>query len=493
MIKMDNVSFSYRGGDRAGGVEGIDLEIPTGQVVVLCGESGCGKTTLTRLVNGLAPEYYEGELAGAVSIDGTVVSKTPLPIVSRKVGSVFQNPRSQFFNVGTTDEIAFGCENQGLPAEEIYRRIGHAADEIGVRPLLDRSLFALSGGEKQKIACASVSAMEPDVFVLDEPSSNLDISTIADLKETVRAWKRAGKTVVVAEHRLYWLMDVADRVVYLRDGRIAEDWAVEEFRRLPDGELAARGLRSLHPASFAGRALPPKVGGEGPRLVVEGLSFGYGRDPAIDIERLNLPVGEVVGVLGPNGAGKTTFARCLCGLEKRAKGKIALGGSQHPLSCATGKGYLVMQDVSHQLFTESVLDEVLLSFPGDDAPRDRERVAELLGKLGLEGLAGAHPMSLSAGQRQRVAIASAKASGKDLVVFDEPTSGLDFVRMGEVAECLAGLASEGKAVLVITHDPELVFRCCSFFVFLEGGGVKWTGGWSDGATERLARFFSSAT
>ena len=173
LIEFQNVTFTYQSTERESGVYNLNFKIPDGQVVLLCGESGCGKTTLTRLINGLAPEYYDGQLSGEVLVNGKSTAKTPLYELSKVVGSVFQNPRSQFFTVDTTGEIAFGCENIGLPKEEIYQRIGQVTGELKIQKLLDRSLFALSGGEKQKIACASVSAMEPEIFVLDEPSSNL--------------------------------------------------------------------------------------------------------------------------------------------------------------------------------------------------------------------------------------------------------------------------------------------------------------------------------
>lgn len=217
MVVLKNVSFSYHTAEHNSGVYDINLTIPFGQVVLFCGASGCGKTTVTRLINKLAPSYYSGELKGEVLIDGVDSSKASLYELSKKIGSVFQNPRSQFFSVDSTSEIAFGCENTGVPREEMYRRIGQVADSLNIEHLLDRNLFALSGGEKQKIACASVAAMQPEIFILDEPSSNLDLHTIFDLKEVIRKWKEQGKTVIIAEHRLYYLMELVDRIIYMEN------------------------------------------------------------------------------------------------------------------------------------------------------------------------------------------------------------------------------------------------------------------------------------
>ena len=219
MIHMDHVTFTYKS-EAAGGVRDIDLTIPEGQVVVLCGESGCGKTTVTRLINGLIPHYFEGELTGSVHVDGKDVARQPLWDTARQVGSVFQNPRSQFFNVDTTSEITFGCENLGMPRDEILERLAHTVSALKLEKLLDRSIFELSGGEKQKIACAGAFMMAPQVFVLDEPSSNLDADAILDLRQVIAYLKSLGKTVVLSEHRLYCLQGVADRYIYMKDGRI---------------------------------------------------------------------------------------------------------------------------------------------------------------------------------------------------------------------------------------------------------------------------------
>lgn len=489
MIEFQNVTFTYHSTERESGVYNLNLTIPDGQVVLLCGESGCGKTTLTRLINGLTPEYYEGKLNGVVLVNGKDTVKTPLYELSKTDGSVFQNPRSQFFNVDTTGEIAFGCENIGLPKEEIYRRIGQVTGELKIQKLLDRSLFALSGGEKQKIACASVSAMEPDIFVLDEPSSNLDVATIADLKQVVAKWKAMGKTVIVAEHRLYYLMDIADRVIYLKNGRIEQDMSAAAFGRLGVEQLQSMGLRSLHPANFS--KVPATSLGSG-SIEIRNFLFSYGKMEAMNIPQLSVPQGAIVGILGDNGAGKTTFAKCLCGLEKSAKGTLQIGQETLGAKQRIKKCYMVMQDVNHQLFTESVSDEILLSMQGEDEQVDKKQTEEILKSLNLLEYQELHPMSLSGGQKQRVAIGSAIASDKEILVFDEPTSGLDYHHMLEVADNLQRLSDMGKTLFIITHDPELIAKCCNYFVFIEHGKTVWSGGWTDGNKKRIADFFSFA-
>lgn len=489
MIEFHNVTFIYQSTERESGVYHLNLKIPDGQVVLLCGESGCGKTTITRLINGLTPEYYEGKLDGTVTVNGNNTQKTPLHELSKMVGSVFQNPRSQFFNVDTTGEIAFGCENIGLPKEEIYRRIGQVTGELKIQKLLGRSLFALSGGEKQKVACASVSAMEPDIFVLDEPSSNLDVATIADLKQVVAKWKAMGKTVIIAEHRLYYLMDIADRVIYLKNGKIEKDLPVSDFGELDSTQLHAMGLRSLHPADFKNI---PMVSAEKDLIEIRDFLFSYGKVEAMNIPRLSVPQGAIVGILGDNGAGKTTFAKCLCGLEKTAKGSLNTSHESLGTKQRLKRSYMVMQDVNHQLFTESVSDEILLGMPGEDAQGDKKKSDEILDSLNLLEYKELHPMSLSGGQKQRVAIGSAVASDKEFLVFDEPTSGLDYHHMLEVADNLRRLSEMGKTLFIITHDPELIAKCCNYFIFIEHGKIAWSGGWTSENKRRITDFFSFA-
>ncbi len=495
MIELKNVSFQYEQGNSRGKIENIDLTIHDGEVVLLCGESGCGKTTLTRLMNGLIPHYYEGTLTGQIIVEGIDVKNVSLYALSGVVGSVFQNPRTQFFTVDTTSEIAFGCENLGIDAEKINSRIEKTVGVLKIEDLLNRSLFALSGGEKQKIACASVSAMEPDIFVLDEPSSNLDIKSIRELKNVLQEWKSQGKTIVIAEHRLYYLMDIADRLLYMQDGHIKENLSITDFRKKSTDELQSLGLRSLQSEDFS--KMQGAVGAA-KQLYIRDFEAAYKnasggkkqKQKVLDIPDLMIPQGSVVGVVGNNGAGKTSFANNLCGLFQTAKGCMSMEGKTYMASQRMKICYMVMQDVNHQLFTESVRDEILLSLDNPDKEKAILEAEKIMESLHISEFRESHPMSLSGGQKQRVAIASAVASGKQIIVFDEPTSGLDYRHMKEVAENLRELSALGKTLFIVTHDPELIAECCNYFIFIEKGNVLWSDGWNRISRERLQRFFA---
>lgn len=484
MIVLKNVSFFYHTEEHKSGVYDINLTVPSGQIVMLCGASGCGKTTITRLINGLAPTYYQGELKGQILINNVDSSGITLYELSQKVGSVFQNPRSQFFSIDSTSEIAFGCENTGIPREEMYHRIGQVAKDLNMEYLLDRNLFALSGGEKQKIACASVAAMQPDIFILDEPSSNLDLRTISDLKEVVRKWKAQGKTVIVAEHRLYYLMELVDRIIYMEDGKIIRDMSTEEFKKIDEKDIHQMGLRSRTAIHFEEKEHTNKD----ETFSFTNISFSYKKYKFLDIPEIKIPFGAIVGILGYNGAGKSTLAKSICGLEKKTKGFLNYKGSIFSAKDWKNKSYMVMQDVNHQLFTESVLDEILLSMENDNEEA-KQKADKILKDLNLEKFYDVHPLSLSGGQKQRVAIGSAIASGKELLIFDEPTSGLDYKHMLGVSKLMKNLSSEGKTLFIITHDPELLKECCDYLLFLDNGKLDWFGGWTQENADRVNSFF----
>ena len=460
MIKLQNVSFHYKNTDAFGklqktrGIDELTLTVGRGEFVVLAGDSGCGKTTVTRLINGLVPHYYEGELSGTVSVCGLDVVSCGIGDLAPHVGSVFQNPRSQFFNVDTTSELAFASENLCTLPDEIRKNIRRVAQEMHMEPLMDRSIFALSGGEKQKVACASVAVAEPEIMVLDEPSSNLDAAGIEELTKVLSLWKAKGKTVVVAEHRLYYLTGLADRLLLLRDGELIEEIPGEQLRTMDSAQAEARGLRSFTPVAMPEQKTAP----EADAVVCENLDFHYKHsDNGIHITQLSIPRGKITAIVGKNGAGKSTFARVLCGLERKSSGNVRFDGrdwkpKQRPSLC-----YMIMQDVNHQLFTDSVLEEVMLSIPTSVPEAERETLArQVLAQLDLLPLADIHPMALSGGQKQRVAIASAVVADNPVLLFDEPTSGLDLKHMRQVAALLRQLRDMGRTVIVITHDTELV-------------------------------------
>lgn len=465
MLELKNVSFFYAQGDGAGGVKNICMTIQSGEVVLLCGESGCGKTTLTCLINGLIPHYYEGELGGQILLNGVSIPDTPLYNMAAEVGSVFQNPRSQFFNVDTTSELAFGCENLGMPEDEILFRVGKAVSDFHISSLMGRSIFALSGGEKQKVACASVAALEPEIIVLDEPSSNLDAAAIEELRKVLLMWKCQGKTLIIAEHRLHYLQGVIDRAVYLREGRIERTFTSPEFSSLPAPERESMGLRPFNFTDL--KEFRPALPFQAQQtLRLSRFCFAYKRQmETLCIKDVLLPKGGVIAVIGLNGAGKSTLAQCVCGLKKC--GVMELEGKALDWRARLRACYMVMQDVNHQLFTESVLEEILLSQPGED-----ETAADkILAEFNLLKLRERHPLSLSGGQKQRVAIASAIASGREVILFDEPTSGLDLRHMRAVAGNLRLLAERGKTLLVVTHDPELILSCCTHVLHIEDGAI----------------------
>lgn len=456
MIKFENVNVSLQGKNI---LSDINLEIKDGEFVLICGDSGCGKTTMTKLVNGLIPHFVKDvKLEGRVTVSGKNVAQTQMYEIAELVGSVFQNPKTQFFHTNSSAEMAFGLENRGASPEYIQKRVEDTITELDMENLADRNVFSMSGGEKQLLAFASVYAMDPEVYVLDEPSANLDATGIDKLCKRLEVIKNNGHTVVVAEHRLAYLQKFVDRVIYIKEGHIEKEFTPLEFRQLSDAERELMGLRSI---SMEQIHVPELANTQRDAdLMIRNLSCKRKKQLIFHDVSLSANEGDIIGILGKNGAGKSTFCNCLCGLLPPKSGEIIYKGKKLSGKARTKLFGMVMQEANHQLFSDSVKNECLLA--KEDAT-DAE-IMSLLESFDLAEYADNHPMTLSGGQRQRLAICQAVMGGKKLLIFDEPTSGLDFRHMCQVEKLMKKLAEENYIILVVTHDYEFLNRTCDGYV-----------------------------
>lgn len=468
MIEIKDVSFRYAS-SKAGVLHHINLNIADGEVVLLTGKSGCGKTTLTRILNGLIPDFFEGELSGEVLIDGQNLGDLKIHQISDMVGSVFQDPRSQFFTTNTTSEMAFACENAAMPRAQMTERIKETCRDLSVEGLLDKDIFTLSSGEKQSVAIGSVYAFRPKIFVLDEPSANLDEQATEKLRQILTALKQKGCTIILSEHRIHYLRDLVDKAVLMENGKIAQTLSGSAFRVFTNADAARLGLRCMDiDAITVPRAVQPET--DKIALELEGVSFAYpGYENVLDKISLSAKRGEIVGLVGHNGAGKSSLAEVLCGLRDEQAGVIRIAGRRALPKERMKQTYYVMQDADYQLFTESVEEELLLGSAKDEAAL--KKAEYIMGFLGLSEFRPCHPAALSGGQKQRVSIAVAYMKDADILCFDEPTSGLDLENMRRTGELLRALARDGKTILVISHDMELLTAACTRIVRIDGGAV----------------------
>ena len=464
MISFQNVSFTYAESGN-GGVLDLNLVVRSGECVLLCGPSGCGKTTVTRLANGLIPHFFHGNLSGQVNVNGMDTRETEIAALSDAVGTVFQNPRTQFFNTDTDSEIVFGLENRGIPREALRSRLDELTEELHLSELRGRNIFELSGGEKQKIAFSSVYASAPDVLVFDEPSSNLDMKAIGKLADLIQRAKISGKTILIAEHRIWYLMDIVDRVVYMQDGRIASDMEASAFKALPEADIRRMGLRV--------RDLSVSESGGVKTIAADGL---------LSAQKISVRLGgrNVLNDISFSGKPRRNHRHCgrqrrreidprqnALRIAKNGSGTVLWAGKPMSRRLRRKKAYMVMQDVGHQLFTDSVAAECAL---GIKAP-NKDEIDRTLEKVDLLAYKERHPLSLSGGQMQRLAVVVSDICGKELLVFDEPTSGLDLKSMEEVGILTRSLATQGKVLLIITHDIEFMMRICTRILFIRDGEI----------------------
>ena len=474
MIHIQNVSFTYEQADTPS-LKNINLSVKTGECVLLCGKSGCGKTTLIRLLCGMLPDFYNGAFTGSVSVKGIDPVTAPMYEIAKTVGTVFQNPRTQFYTVNTTSEIAFGCENFGMEPKLIQDRVYETADALHINSLLDRNIFQLSGGEKQKIAFASIYAVNPDIYVLDEPSSNLDNHAINELRSMLQFLKAHGKTIVIAEHRIRYLKELADRAVYMKEGQIEKEYTMQELDSMSIAERMETGIRPVSLGGFSSiiKEQSESSGdiGADASIQMKDVCFSYTKykgQPSLTIPEACFPAGTVIAVTGNNGAGKSTLVSVVGGLLKNKKGTIRINGNIQSAKERLFVSYMVMQEVNHQLFTDSVKEEIVLGVKNPD----ERALNAVLTKMDIEHLKDRHPMTLSGGQKQRVAIAAAVFCKKKILIFDEPTSGLDFFHMMQTAELIKTLKADDTYIFVITHDYELIAAACDIAVEVKNGRIE---------------------
>nr|WP_308520677.1 ABC transporter ATP-binding protein [uncultured Stomatobaculum sp.] len=475
MLEIENFSLSYGEGEPV--LQDISLTLKAGECLVVTGESGSGKSSLIHAINGLAFHYNQGVGKGHIRFDGENIETLPIYRIALQIASVFQNPKTHFFNVNTTLELLFYMENMGLNRAEMDRRMEDLLKIFPIEHLLGRNIFALSGGEKQILSVASCYLAGCKLIVMDEPSSNLDEASIAVLKKMLPMLKERGIALLIAEHRLHYLTALMDRLIILEEGKIDREFSREAFLALSEDALADMGLRSREKPVLR---LPAwKNEGE---LTVENLCCPFRRGEELELSQASFSFGKIYGIVGENGCGKSTLLRAMTGLEAPKKSRITLRGKALSGRERIARSALVMQDVNSQLFADSVEEELRLAWKGRGL---REKAAEeeiqraienLLHALGLAECKERHPMSLSGGQKQRLALATCLLQDANFFYFDEPTSGMDRKNMLRIAALLKQQQREDRILFVVSHDTaflqEVATECLDLETFRKRTAVS---------------------
>jgi energy-coupling factor transport system ATP-binding protein len=491
----------YRYGSSAPGwvLDGIDLEVESGEYLLLAGASGSGKSTLCRLFSGLIPHFYEGEFEGHVAVAGLNTRDHSVAELFAHVGMVFQNPGSQLFNTTVARELAFGLESLGLPGGEIARRVDEAAETAGIAHLLTRNPQEISGGEQQLVAIGAALALRPELIVLDEPYASLDPANIRRVRAALRKIHQQGTAIIVAEHRLEHVVPDIQRMVVLNAGQIVYDGPP---RSVLAENLASLGLNPptvvgvAHAAGLSEVPLtvqeflaalgtdgapqilqqlrvpgPRQAIGEQPLLQMEGVRFSLDGTPVLRGVGLNLWPGECLALVGANGSGKTTLIKHFNGLHRPGEGRLLVLGRdtrRTRISELARHVGLAFQDADAQFFKFQVRDEIEVGAQALGR-YDPDWLGQLVGLFGLEPLLDRSPYRLSAGEKKRVAFASALAARPEILVLDEPTTGQDWGFRQALGRLLDDLLARGQTVVMVTHD--LVFaekHACRWVLLAEG-------------------------
>lgn len=468
-LVVDNLSFRYR--DRPGAaIHNLSFTANPGEVLLIAGASGCGKTTLVRCINGLIPRSYKGEMSGKISVFGEEVKDWKLSQISQKIGTVLQDPERQILGTKVVNEVAFGLENLGMPREEIFSRVDEALNFLKIPHLRNRETFNLSGGEKQKVALAGVLAMRPSIVLLDEPLASLDPASAQDTLDAVRLLADQGLSILMVEHRIEDVLRIhPERVMFMSEGEIrylgdvAGLSKVVNYRevKLPAEDIVERAKRDPAPVEI--KVLPgvtSSQAGDEALVRFENVAFGYESGVEI-LHGINLQInrGDVIAVLGPNGAGKTTFVKHAIGLLKPKSGKVFVGrrdtNEASVAEIASMLGY-VFQSPSHMLFAPTVREE--LAFGPTNMKHTKEQieleVKESLKTVNLSDKENDPPLALSFGQQKRVSIAAILAMRSRILVMDEPTAGQDYQNYMNFMDSILQMPGF-EAIMFITHDVDL--------------------------------------
>lgn len=475
-LVVANLSFKYRTRPELA-IENISFDLKQGELLLIAGSSGCGKTTLARSINGLIPRSYRGERSGQVLLHGKDVAEMKIAEMAQVVGTLLQDPERQIVASNVYNEVAFGPENLGLPSAEIEVRVEQAMKRLKIEYLLERTTFNLSGGEKQKVALAGLLAMNPSILLLDEPLASLDPASAHEALEIFRSLADEGKTIILVEHRVEDAIETRpDRLLYMEDGRIKYLGGIRTLPKeidhtqvkLPAEWVVQRIKQEKKPASIP--HVHKTEDSSEPLVVFEDVSFRYDEEYPLILKDVNLTInrGDLIAVLGPNGAGKSTLVKHAIGLLKPTSGRVLVQGEDtrkmSVAQIARVLGY-VFQSPTHMLYAPTVREELEFGPKNLQFQKDiiDKSVAESLNTVNLTGFEDYPSLGLSFGQQKRTTIAAVLAMHSKIMVMDEPTAGQDFANYTRFMDALCSasidtrsiLSSNFESTLFITHDVDL--------------------------------------
>ena len=486
-LAVEHLSFRYR--DRPEyALRDVSFELNAGEIMLVAGASGCGKTTLIRCINGLIPRSYKGELEGRVYVHGEDIGDKPLAAISQIVGTVLQDPERQILGSRVLNEVAFGLENLGLPPEEIIARVDETLDYLNINHLRHRETFYLSGGEKQKVALAGILAMQPSLLLLDEPLASLDPASAQEALRLIRRLADEGRAILIVEHRVEDILKIRpEKTLFLVDGQVhylgptdGLEGAVDYRKVKLPAPMIIEKARHNPPPAYVPPRLSQATEDSEPLVEFQEVSFAYEDGPLV-LHDVNLTInrGDIIAILGPNGAGKTTLVKHAIGLLKPKEGRVLVNGvDTRKLSVAEiakTLGY-VFQSPSHMLFAPTVWEELAFGPKnlGYDEDTINEGVAEAVRILNLSGLEEYPPLALSFGQQKRVSIAAIMSMRSKILVMDEPTAGQDYKNYMSFMDAILQLPNF-EAILFITHDIDLAVCYANRVVLVHEGRIAADG------------------